>query len=49
MCVDGRVVDVGGRKWSICVLLDDVAENRIGIGMDEFFIDQKFVLTVRKI
>lgn len=46
MCSDSGVVDIGGKKRNISVLLDDMSTNRIGLGNGEFFIDQKFVLTV---
>lgn len=41
-------MEIGGRKWNVCVLMENVADNQIGFGKDEFFIDQKFVLTVSK-
>lgn len=41
-------MEIGGTTWNICVLIDDIADNQIGFGKDEFFINQKFVLTVTK-
>lgn len=48
MChsADGNKVEIGEHKFDKYVLLDDVTDNRIGLGTDEFFIDQKFVITV---